>query len=133
MVNFACDNHFTVQHRDGKAPWCNNCGRTKDGHIPRSRFETENEVPENKEELHYDENTLRKVYEGLLAAGIFGQQAVDAVSEMQNKGILFRENKPKKRGRPRLVPAEALTAPEVIEVTEKNGDAWSPLNGATGV
>lgn len=61
-------------------------------------------MPEN-EELHYDENTLRKVYEGLLAAGVYGQQAVDAVNQMQNQGILFRENKPKKRGRPAAKPA----------------------------
>lgn len=57
-------------------------------------------MAEDKEDLHHDENTLRKVYEGLLKAGIFGQQAVDAVSEMQNQGILFRERKPKRRGRP---------------------------------
>ncbi len=80
----------------------------------------------NKEELHHDENTLRKVYEGLLAAGIFGQQAVDAVNQMTNQGILFRENVPKKRGRPRLVPADAQPGPEVINVAEKQGDPWSP-------
>ena len=64
---------------------------------------------ENKEELHHDEDTLKKVYEGLLKAGIFGQQAVDAVNQMQNQGILFREKKPKRRGRPRKVVAEEAT------------------------
>ncbi len=123
MVNFLCIKHNPVQHRDGKPPWCNNCGMTKDGHIPRSRFEKEGKMPEKQEELHYDEDTLRKVYEGLLAAGIFGQQAVNAVSEMQNKGILFRENKPKRRGRPPKVVEEAIVAEAVKENKE---DAWAP-------
>ena len=39
----------------------------------------------------YDENTLRKVYMGLAAAGVIGQTATDAVNEMQNQGVLFRE------------------------------------------
>lgn len=84
-------------------------------------------MPENKEELHHDENTLRKVYEGLMKAGIFGQQAVDAVSEMQNQGILFREKKPKRRGRP---PKSAFAGfdgtIEAVEVTGKQEDPWSP-------
>lgn len=41
-------------------------------------------------EIHTDQ-TLRKVYEGLLAAGVEDAQAVDAVSQMLNQGILFRE------------------------------------------
>jgi hypothetical protein len=41
-------------------------------------------------EIH-DEKTLRKVYMGLAAAGVIGQTATDAVNEMQNQGILFRE------------------------------------------
>lgn len=40
---------------------------------------------------YYDEDTLNKVYRGLNAAGIFSQQAVDAVNQIQNQGILFRE------------------------------------------
>ncbi len=77
-------------------------------------------MAETKEELHHDENTLRKVYEGLLAAGIFGQQAVDVVKQIQNQGILFRENKPKRRGRP---PKAESTPREVV------GDAWKPVDG----
>lgn len=41
-------------------------------------------------EVH-DEKTLRKVYMGLAAAGVTGQTATDAVNEMQNQGVLFRE------------------------------------------
>lgn len=41
--------------------------------------------------VYYDENTLRKVYDALKVAGIEGQQAQDAVFQMQNLGILFRE------------------------------------------
>ena len=37
------------------------------------------------------EATLSKVYAGLNAAGVTGQQAIDAVTMMQNQGILFRE------------------------------------------
>lgn len=39
----------------------------------------------------HTEDTLNKVYEALSENGIVGQQAIDAVSTMQNKGILFRE------------------------------------------
>lgn len=39
----------------------------------------------------YDEQTLLKVYMGLAAAGVRGQLAIDAVSGMQNQGVLFRE------------------------------------------
>lgn len=42
----------------------------------------------------YDEDTLRKVYAGLEAAGVTGQQAIDAVNQMLNEGILFRERAP---------------------------------------
>ena len=80
-------------------------------------------MAENKEELHHDENTLRKVYEGLLAAGIFGQQAVDAVNQIQNQGILFRENKPKRRGRP---PKSESTPQKPVE------DAWAPKDAPSG-
>ena len=31
--------HIPVQHRDGKEPWCNECGRTADFREPQSRFE----------------------------------------------------------------------------------------------
>jgi hypothetical protein len=39
--------------------------------------------------LTHDEKTLVKVYEALEAAGISSDVAVDAVTEMQNRGILF--------------------------------------------
>ena len=41
--------------------------------------------------VSYDEQTLFKVYAGLAAAGIRGQLAIDAVNQMGNQGILFRE------------------------------------------
>lgn len=41
--------------------------------------------------IYYDEQTLRKVYDALKVAGVEGQQATDAVFQMQNLGILFRE------------------------------------------
>lgn len=79
-------------------------------------------MTENKEELLYhDENTLRKVYEGLLKAGIFGQQAVDVVNEIQNQGILFCENKPKRRGRPPKLATPKEESQESVE-----DDAWKP-------
>lgn len=30
--------HIPVQHRDGRPPWCNECGLTKDYTVPASRF-----------------------------------------------------------------------------------------------
>jgi hypothetical protein len=43
------------------------------------------------ETLTYDDTTLFKVYDGLAAAGLSAEQVTDAVSQMQNRGILFRE------------------------------------------
>lgn len=40
---------------------------------------------------YHDENTLSKVYQGLIDAALTPAQAVDAVSQMQNHGIFFRE------------------------------------------
>ena len=46
------------------------------------------------DETYHDENTLDKVWAGLSDAGIPPQQRLDAISAMQNYGILFRERKP---------------------------------------
>lgn len=43
------------------------------------------------EHLTHSEETLKKVHEALLEQGISGQQAIDVVAAIQNKGILFRE------------------------------------------
>lgn len=43
------------------------------------------------ETLTYDEDTLFKVYDALREVGLNQQQVTDAVSLMQNAGILFRE------------------------------------------
>lgn len=42
-------------------------------------------------DVTFDEGTLVKVYQALMDEGIVGQKAVDVVTAMQNKGILFRE------------------------------------------
>ena len=39
----------------------------------------------------YDWKTMDKVYDALREVGVTDQQAVDAVTIMQNAGILFRE------------------------------------------
>lgn len=39
----------------------------------------------------HDDQTMLKVYEALLRAGLESEQAVSAITEMQNAGILFRE------------------------------------------
>lgn len=46
-----------------------------------------------EESLHYDENTLLKVYAALARAGLSPARALAAVNEMQNEGLLFRERK----------------------------------------
>lgn len=47
-----------------------------------------------REEIEtHDHNTLDKVYKGLTKTGLDHQQAVDAITNMQNEGILFRERK----------------------------------------
>jgi hypothetical protein len=76
------------------------------------------------DDLHYDENTEKKVYEALLESGIFGQQALDVVKALKNKGILFREAKPKRRGRPPKPVVEESS--EEKPVSEPVEDAWAP-------
>lgn len=43
---------------------------------------------------HHDENTMQKVYDALRAAGLKKQQCLNAVTQMQNAGIYFRERQP---------------------------------------
>jgi len=43
------------------------------------------------ERVVHDDQTVAKVYFALASAGITGQLAIDAVNQMQNQGILFRE------------------------------------------
>lgn len=40
-VKKGCSDHKPVQHRDGKPPWCKECGLTKDFRTPHSLFDTE--------------------------------------------------------------------------------------------
>lgn len=46
-------------------------------------------APEPSEFFHSD--TLKKVFEALKKSGLNDDQALDAMREMQNAGILFRE------------------------------------------
>lgn len=52
---------------------------------------TEGQEQDEKGDVYYDETTLKRVYYGLAKAGIVGEQADDAVNQMQNAGVLFRE------------------------------------------
>lgn len=45
------------------------------------------------EELVHTPDTLNKVYAALTEAGLTTGQAVNAVCQLQNRGILFRERK----------------------------------------
>lgn len=49
--------------------------------------------PMINDETCYNEETLHKVYAGLLAAGIGQGQAIDVVNQILNEGILFRERR----------------------------------------
>jgi len=51
----------------------------------------------------HDENTIIKVFSALCRAGLSDQQVSDAITEMQNEGILFRE-----RTNSRAVAEEAI-------------------------
>lgn len=46
--------------------------------------------PVEHEESH-DEDTLHKVHQALMRAGLTEAQGLNAINEMQNGGILFRE------------------------------------------
>lgn len=56
---------------------------------------TTNAIPEDREMIvepsSYDDFTMQKVHDGLERAGLDLRQRTDAISEMQNEGILFRE------------------------------------------
>lgn len=41
---------------------------------------------------YHNENTIRKVYNALKRSGLLHKEATNAMHEMQNQGILFREN-----------------------------------------
>lgn len=45
-----------------------------------------------RDQTFHDDQTLSKVYRGLEAAGLTSTQAHDAIAEMLNQGILFREH-----------------------------------------
>lgn len=83
----------------------------------------------------HNEETLVKVYKGLLEAGVYGQQALDVVNSLQNQGILFRESVKLKRGRPkgsRNTPkptdekdAAVIVTPGAVSTVSED-DPWSP-------
>lgn len=58
----------------------------------RERLSTvDPEMDKLMDQTHYDEDTLFKVAMALRKAGLTYNQVTDAISEMQNAGILFRE------------------------------------------
>jgi hypothetical protein len=48
-------------------------------------------MPNVHEQLYHDDQTLRKVYDTLRDTGLSESETLDAINEMQNKGLLFRE------------------------------------------
>lgn len=72
---------------------------------------------------HHDEQTLTKVYAGLEAAGITGQDAIDAVNQMQNEGILFRERDPRSTLRDAIVYALENTRVDSLVTVQHGGGA----------
>jgi hypothetical protein len=81
------------------------------------------------DELIYTEETISKVYKALLDNGIYGEKAVSIVKSIEKSGVLFREVKPKRRGRPPKTetPTEDKPVEEKFEVaTEETEDAWTP-------
>ena len=51
----------------------------------------DDQFDEPVEKLYHDENTLDKVRNALISSGMTGRVADNAINEMQNAGILFRE------------------------------------------
>lgn len=47
--------------------------------------------PASEDDVTFTENTLYKVYDALRGSGLSEDQSRDAISNMQNAGILFRE------------------------------------------
>jgi len=44
-----------------------------------------------EQKLTHTDDTMQKVYQSLRAIGLTDTQIIDAVTEMQNRGIYFRE------------------------------------------
>lgn len=59
-------------------------------------FERLKEIQTLKEDqiTYHDEDTLTKVYTVLQSKGLTGQQILNAIGEMQNLGLYFRERQP---------------------------------------
>lgn len=49
---------------------------------------------------YFTEETLFKVYKTLREVGLDEEKAIEAIREMQNAGILFREQQPAKAASP---------------------------------
>lgn len=87
----------------------------------------------NDTATHHDENTLRKVYDSLTAVGVIGQTATDAVNEMQNRGIFFREDPERAASDQANCPCESCRHYETVNdslprcVIENEGDHEGPL------
>jgi len=58
------------------------------------RSDRVSDIPDEPEDEEYhDDETIHKVYDALKLSGLTGERVRDAVSMMQNAGILFRERK----------------------------------------
>ena len=47
---------------------------------------------------YFTEETMFKVYDSLRAAGLTEEKTRETITDMQNKGILFREKQPERPG-----------------------------------
>lgn len=88
------------------------------------------------DQSYHDEETMQKVYNGLINAGLEGQEIIDAIDSIMNQGIVFREPRPPVPVRPDPVTAGYLYADEVsfsefIRLLKgAHGDAWAVLPDA---
>lgn len=64
-----------------------------DDHFQCCSVPQQRTVAAQLQELTATQETMYKVYDALKEAGLTRQQALDAINEMQNAGIYFREAK----------------------------------------
>lgn len=65
-----CRQHQARQHRDGKAPWCNECGLTENGQEPASRFAEHVTIDGELVTIPFGDHDVKEV---LAAAGVHAQ------------------------------------------------------------
>ena len=92
------------------------------GELREARAEVERLRAAAADGEHFDEDTLRKVYDALGSAGLAREVAQQAVNEMQNLGILFGE-----RARPRVAQTGGNVHRASIELAALRGLLNRPL------